>query len=586
MHLPSRRSVLHFFAFPLTHLLGQEVSAPHNQGMASRGLRPGPHRKPSGLPFGAKLTDVGSQAGLRAVTVSGHPNRADYVIEAMGCGCAFFDYDNDGWLDVLVLTGSRTGDPPADASNRLYKNNRDGTFTDVTHEAGLFRTGYWYGVAIGDYNNDGFEDLFLTGYPQNALYRNSGKGTFIDVTREAGLLDAKARFGSGCTFVDYDRDSKLDLFVSNYVLFDTKSVPRAGEISSCNDEKVFCGPRGLPYGRHSLYRNNGDGTFTDVSAKAGIDKANAGYGLTAVAADFDGDGWPDIYVACDSTPSLLFRNQHDGTFAEEAMDRGAALSEDGMEQAGMGICIGDLACTGQLDIVKTHFAADTPVVYSNNGKGQFRDDTRRSGLGSETRFISWGVGVEDLDNDGNPDIFWVTGGIYPELQGRPDQPFRGPRIVFRSLGNGRFEELSEQAGPGIEALHCSRGCAFGDFDNDGDVDILIVNLNEPPSLLRNDVPGGQWLKVKLAGTKSNRSALGARVTVRYGQKIQTKEVLSQTSYLSVNDSRLHFGLGAATSADIEIHWPLGTMERCSNVRSNQLVFVTEGSGITRTQRFG
>ena len=504
----------------------------------------------------------------------------------MGCGCAFLDFDNDGWLDILVLTGSRTGDPPRDATNRLYKNNRDGTFTDVSEKSGLLRTGYWYGVAVGDYNNDGFEDLFLTGYPHNALYRNNGNGTFTDVTKEAGLLNLDPRFGSGCTFVDYDRDGHLDLFVSNYLLFDPKSVPRAGELSSCNAEKVFCGPRGLPYGRHSLYANNGDGTFRDVSAAAGIDKVSSGYGLTVVAADFDNDGWPDIYVACDSTPSLLFRNQHDGTFSEEGLERGVALSEDGMEQAGMGVGVGDLACSGALDIVKTHFAADTIAVYSNNGKGLFDDVTLRSGLASETRFISWGVGIQDLDNDGNPDIFWVTGGIYPEMQGRPDQPYHGPRIVFRGLGNGRFEEIGAEAGPGAVAQHCSRGCAFGDFDNDGDVDILAVNLYEPPSLLRNDLSGGDhWIKFKLAGTKSNRSAIGARLTVRYAGKVQVRELLSQSSYLSANDPRIHFGLGSATSVDVEVRWPLGLVERLTNVAADQLVFLTEGSGISKVKKF-
>jgi hypothetical protein len=267
------------------------------------------------------------------------------------------------------------------------------------------------------------------------------------------------------------------------------------------------------------------------------------------------------------------------------MERGVALSEDGMEQAGMGIAVGDLAADGNLDIVKTHFAADTPVVYINNGKGEFRDDTLRSGLATETRFISWGVGVEDLDNDGNPDIFWVTGGIYPEMQNRPDQPYRGPRIVFRNLGNGRFEELEAEAGPGVGATHCSRGCAFGDFDNDGDMDILIINLNEPPSLLRNDVTGGNhWLKIKLIGTKSNRSAIGARVKVLNGGKIQVKGVLSQSSYLSVNDSRLHFGLGNSSAAGVEVRWPSGGVENFTNVPSNQLVYITEGSGITRTQK--
>ncbi|MFZ0595127.1 MAG: CRTAC1 family protein, partial [Bryobacteraceae bacterium] len=525
-------------------------------------------------------------AGLKGVTVCGHPHRADYVIDAMGCGAAFVDFDNDGWMDILVLSSSRYGDPPSDASNRLYKNNRDGTFTDVTERAGLFRAGYFYGVTVGDYNNDGFEDLFITGYPHNVLYRNNGNGTFTDVTKEAGLLDAMARFGTGCAFVDYDRDGRLDLFVSNYVLFDPKSTPRAGEDASCNSEHVFCGPRGLPYGHHSLYRNNGDGTFADVTVAAGIAKANAGYGLTTVAADFDNDGWPDIYVACDSTPSLLFQNQHDGTFLEQAMERGVALSEDGMEQAGMGVAVGDLRLNGSLDIVKTHFAADTPAVYMNNGKGDFMDETLRSGLASETRFISWGVGICDLDNDGNPDIFWVTGGIYPELQNHLDQPFRGPRIVFRSLGNARFEELAGEAGPGVSAAHCSRGCAFGDFDNDGDMDVVIVNVNEPPSLLRNDVTGGHhWIKFKLTGTRSNRSAIGARVTIHYEGKVQTQEILSQVSYLSVNDNRLHFGLGAATTVDAEVRWPSGQVERFERVRSDQLISVREGSGITRVQRF-
>jgi enediyne biosynthesis protein E4 len=555
--------------------------------MASRGVKAAPRGKPSGIPFRARFTDVAAAAGLKGVTVCGHPQRADYVIEAMGCGAAFVDFDNDGWVDILVLSSSRYGDPPPDASNRLYKNNRDGTFTDVTERAGLFRTGYFYGVTVGDYNNDGFEDLFITGYPRNVLYHNNGNGTFTDVTEEAGLLNAEPRFGSGCTFVDYDRDGRLDLFVSNYVSFDPKSAPRAGEDASCNSEHVFCGPRGLPYGHHSLYHNSGDGTFADVTVAAGISKANAGYGLTAVAADFDNDGWPDIYVACDSTPSLLFQNKRDGTFLEQAMERGVALSEDGMEQAGMGVAVGDLKLNGNLDIVKTHFAADTPAVYMNNGKGDFIDETLRSGLASETRFISWGTGIQDFDNDGSPDIFWVTGGIYPELQNRPDQPFKGPRIVFRSLGNGRFEELPGEADRGLSAAHCSRGCAFGDFDNDGDVDIVIVNVNEPPSLLRNDVTGSNhWIKFKLTGTRSNRSAIGARVTVRYGGKVQTQEVLSQASYLSVDDSRLHFGLGSATTVDAEVRWPLGQVERFAGIRSDQLIFVREGSGITRMQRFG
>jgi hypothetical protein len=577
----TRRFLLNLLALPAAKLFGQ--------GVASRGVRAAPRGKPSGLPFLARFTDVAKQAGLTESVVAGHADRCDYIIETMSCGCAFVDYDNDGWLDVLVLNGSRYGDPPADASIRLYKNNRNGTFTDVTKAAGLFRTGYFYGVTVGDYNNDGHEDLFITGWGQNILFRNNGDGTFTEVTKEAGLLNAKPRWGSGCTWVDYDRDGKLDLFVSNYVAFDYKSVPRTGESGSCNYKGVLvnCGPRGLAHSYHSLYHNNGDGTFTDVTDKAGIGKADPGYGLTVAAADLDNDGWPDIYVACDSTPSLLFHNNHDGTFTEQGLDNGVSLSDDGMLQAGMGLGIGDFKLDGNLHIFKTHFCEDTPVLYVNDGKGNFRDVTLKSGLGVETRFVSWGTGIADLDNDGNPDLFWVTGSIYPEAEKQlPALPYKTPRVVFRNLGNGRFEELINEAGPGVETPHSSRGCAFGDFDNDGDVDVLIVNQNEPPSLLRNDVSGGRhWIKVKLTGVKSNRSAIGARVTIRYGDKVQAQEVLGQTSYLSVSDRRLHFGLGTASSANIEVRWPLGLVEKFSGVAADQLVHITEGAGITRLQKF-
>ncbi|HLN08823.1 MAG TPA: CRTAC1 family protein, partial [Xanthobacteraceae bacterium] len=386
------------------------------------------------------------------------------------------------------------------------------------------------------------------------------------------------------------RDGRLDLFVSHYNVFDLAKVPARGKDPGCNYNGVpiFCGPAGLPQESCRLYHNNGDGTFSDVSAKSGISSVKAGYALTAAAADFDGDGWPDIYVACDTSPSLLFRNHHDGTFTEEGLERGVSLSEDGQEQAGMGLGIGDFDGDGYVDIFKTHFRGDTGVLYRNNGKGYFRDMTLRAGLGVETRFVCWGAAIADLDNDGLPDIFFSTGMVYPEVEQRiPDAPYKTPNVVFRNLGGGKFEELLQEAGPGIAEAHSSRGTAFGDFDNDGDIDILVMNMNEPPSLLRNDVSGtDHWLKVLLVGTASNRSAIGAQVVVSYGERKQAQAVLAQSSYLSVNDRRLHFGLGSATTASVEIRWPNGGHENVAEVAADRLVVIREGSGVVRTERFG
>ena len=552
----TRRELLALLAFYARPVFGQ--------GVSSRGVRPQPRGKPSGRPFQARFTDVAKAAGLTAPIVYGGADSKSYIIEVVGSGIAWLDFDNDGWLDLFVLSGTRLDGPPANATNRLYKNNRDGTFTDVTANAGLTRTGWASAVTVGDYDNDGFDDLFITYYGQNVLYHNNGDGTFTDVTEKAGLRQQGIRYGSGCTWVDYDRDGRLDLFVATYLNTTLEQLPKPGENTDCRWKgvPVNCGPRGLPPGSVQLFHNNGDGTFTDVSRQSGVAAAARSYPMTAVAADYDNDGWPDIYVACDSTPSWLFRNQHDGTFREEALERGVALSEDGIEQAGMGVAVGDYDLDGNLDILKTHFADDTNVLYRNNGKGYFDDFTIRSGIGVETRFVGWGAGIVDLDNDGFPDLFLVTGSVYPEVERTlPAYPFRTPRLVFRNLGDGRFEELIEEAGSGVAAPHTSRGCAFGDFDNDGDMDVAVVNMNEPPSLLRNDVSsGGHWLKVLLVGVTSNRSAIGARVTARYQNRTHAQEVMAQASFYSANDRRLHFGLGAATSADLTIRWPNGAIE--------------------------
>ncbi|MGD1073054.1 MAG: CRTAC1 family protein [Bryobacteraceae bacterium] len=553
------------------------------QGVATRSVRPSPRGKPSGIPFAARFTDVAAQAGLTAPIIYGGVESKTYILETVGCGCAFFDYDNDGWLDIFVLSGTRLGGDPAGATNRLYRNNRNGTFTDVTGKAGLHRTGWASSVTVGDYNNDGFDDLFITYWGQNVLYRNKGDGTFEDVTARAGLLEKGTRWGAGASWVDYNRDGHLDLFVSNYLEFDFAKVPKPGEAGICNwrGVPVNCGPKGLPMGRHSLYRNNGDGTFTDVSEKSGIAKAGRTYGMTVVAADFDNDGWPDIYVASDTTPSLFFHNRHDGTFEEEGLARGVALNDDGAVQAGMGVGIGDYNPDGSLDILKTHLFDDTNVLYRNDGRGNFSDETIASGLGVETRYTCWGAGIVDLDNDGLPDLFIVTGSVYPEV-GRvlPAYPEKTPRCLFRNLGGGKFEELIGGAGPGVEEPHSSRGCAFGDFDNDGDVDILVVNLNEPPSLLRNDISGNaHWIKVLLQGTKTNRSAIGSRVTASYGGKRQAQEVLAQCSFYSASDRRLHFGLGTAATADIEVRWLGGAVEKYPALDAGRLYVIREGAGI-------
>ena len=531
----------------------------------------------------AHFTDIAATAGLTEPIIYGGIASKKYILETNGCGVAFIDYDNDGWIDIFLGGGSRLEGHPNSTSLRLYKNNRNGTFTDVTRKAGLERVAWVAGVCVGDYNNDGFDDLFLSCWGQNILYRNNGNGTFTDVTDQAGLRALKGRWSAGCTWLDYDRDGLLDLFISEYLEFDLKTAPLPGMAENCSWKgiAVNCGPKGLPTGRNRLYRNLGNGKFTDVSEESGIGKTRNRYGMTAVAADFDNDGWPDIFVACDSTASVLYRNRHDGTFEDLALQNGVAYNEDGREQAGMGVAVGDVRNRGNLDLFKTHFADDTPVMYLNDGKGFFEDVTTTAGLGAFNRYVGWGAGFADFDNDGWLDLLYVNGNVYPEIEKHFEQyKHANPRILLRNRGGGKFEDASATSGPGVAARHSSRGCALGDFDNNGRIGALIMNMNEPPSLLRNTLKSANhWLKLKLIGTKSNRSAIGASAIVTVGSRRQRQDVLSQSSFYSQNDLRLHFGLGSATLADqVELHWPSGLKEVYKNIKGDQILNLVEGGG--------
>ena len=535
------------------------------------------------------FVDVGREAGLNIPNVWGGTEHKRSIIEAKGSGLAFFDYDNDGWLDIYLTNGTQLDAhwPPGQApTSHLYKNNRDGTFTDVTDKSGLARTGWQTGVCVGDYDNDGWDDLFCCFWGHNILFHNNGDGTFTDVTSKAGLHGERVRWGAGCTWLDYDRDGHLDLFVCNYIQLDPDKVAADTNPVPCQWKgiPVMCGPRGLPGDTNLLYHNNGDGTFTDISEKSGILKPGPRYSITAVSYDFDNDGWPDIYVAVDSEPSILFHNNHDGTFTDIAVIAGCAYSENGHEQAGMGVAVADYDCDGWFDIFKTNFADDTCDLYRNNKDGTFTDVTFSAGIGVNNHYVAWGCAFIDYDNDGWADIFQVNGHVYPEIDGHDiGQEFKNPRLVYKNLGEGRFKDVSSKLGPGISERFSSRGAAFGDYDNDGDIDALILNMSDLPSLLRND--GGNaknWIKIKLLGTQCNRTAIGARVRVVTGTHAQMDEVHSGTSVMSQSDLRLHFGLGKAQTVDlIEVKWPTTQkIERFTQVKANQILTIREGSGIT------
>jgi hypothetical protein len=553
--------------------------------------------KSAASPLGVSFVDIARQAGLNAKTIFGGVAKNKYLLETTGCGVAFYDYDNDGWLDIFLVNGWRLeGFPKGEEPVcHLFKNNRDGTLTDVTVKAGLARSGWGQGVCVGDYDNDGNEDLFISYYGQNALYHNNGNGTFTDVTAKAGLTQKTTRWNSGCAFMDYDRDGRLDLFVANYIDLDLKTAP-VPESGPClyKGVMVACGPPGLNGGKDLLYHNNGDGTFTDVSDSSGITQTASTYGLGVLTADFDDDGWPDIYVANDSTASALFHNLKNGKFEDIAIAAGAALSPDGKPQAGMGVGAGDYDHDGNLDIIKSNFAGDTHSLYRNLGNNNFDDKTFESGLGVNTKYLGWGCGFFDMDNDGWLDILVCNGHVYPEVvQLRTEAAYPQRKLLYRNLRNGRFDDVSMQAGPGISTPAPARGCAFGDFDNDGDIDVVVNCVNEYPQLLRCDsTTGNHWIKVRTIGTKSNRSGIGARIRCvakfpGIDQPIQqVDEVRSGGSYFSQNDLRVHFGLGKATKVDLlQIRWPSGHVDELKNIDVDRVIYVKEAEGIVKQDVF-
>jgi hypothetical protein len=523
--------------------------------------------------FVPDFRDIAVEAGLTHIFPNGGLVTKEYIIETTGSGVAMIDYDNDGLLDLFVISGDG-------GRSRLYHNEGADRFRDVSDAMGITRIGWGQGVCAGDYDNDGYTDLFVTYWGQNVLYHNEGGKRFRDVTKQAGLTQDRVRYNTGCAFLDYDRDGRLDLFVSNYLRFSFEETPKPGANPYCwyLGLPVNCGPRGLPFDRNILYHANPGGTFTDVSEKSGIAEPHQSYCLSALVSDFDGDGWPDIFVACDQTPSLLYMNQHDGTFAEEAVLRGAAYDDNGKAMSGMGATAADYDHSGWPSIFRSNFSDERETLYRNRGNGEFEDLTINAGMGHNTRFVGWGCGFLDIDNDGWKDLLLVNGHVFPEIDRKNlDIHFKDRRILYRNLRNGKFEDISEKAGSGIAAKHSSRGVAMGDIDNDGAVEVLINNQGERPSLLKQSgKPSGNWILVRLEGTKSNRSAIGARVRITAGGFMQTDEVRSGGGFISQSDLRLHFGLGEAQRIErLEVFWPSGLREEKTDLAVNRVLVLQE-----------
>ncbi len=537
----------------------------------------------------AWFVDVAAKAGITVRNVNGGSETKQYIIEATGSGAAIIDYDRDGWPDIFLVNGRQlpngqsTSPKELEPTSHLFHNNHDGTFSDVTLKAGLAATGWGQGACVGDYDNDGYEDLYVTQYGKNRLYHNERNGTFKDVTEQAGAGGSGREWGTGCAFVDYDRDGKLDLMVANYVHFDLAKTPVPGEAAGCmwKGTPVMCGPRGLETAPNMLLHNLGGGKFEDVSKSSGVQKTLGHYCFSVTTLDYNQDGWPDIYVACDSTPAILYRNNHNGTFTDVAADAGAAYNEDGREQAGMGSTAADFDGDGNIDLFKTNFSDDTSTLYKNNGDGTFTDVTYAAGLGINSDALGWGTMFADVDNDGYPDLLLVNGHVYPEVDSaKLGATFRERRFVYLNLGNGKFKDISAASGPGLQTPQSGRGLALADLWNDGRLSAVVNNLSDLPMLLVNEAKNGNhWLGLQLVGTTSNASAIGARVLMRGTKRNWVDEVRSGSSYNSSSDLRLHFGLGGeSTVKEVQVRWPNGKVETFPVAAVDKMVTLTEGSG--------
>ena len=539
-------------------------------------------------PTPAWFVDVAAKAGITVLNVNGNAENKRYIVEATGSGVAILDYDHDGWMDIYLVNGTEltVGDKPSTnspATGHLFRNNHDGTFTDVTVKAGMASSAWGQGACVGDYDNDGFDDLYVTDYGHNRLFHNEGNGTFREVAEQAGVAGSGKEWGTGCAFIDYDRDGKLDLVVANYVHFDLAKTPAPGSEAGCmwKGTPVMCGPRGLPSAPNILFHNEGGGKFKDVSATSGIQKTAGHYCFSVTTLDFNEDGWQDMYVACDSTPSILYRNNHDGTFTDVGADSGAAFNEDGREQAGMGSTAADYDGDGHLDIFKTNFSDDTATLYHANGDGTFTDMTVAAGLGVNLDALGWGTMFADVDNDGWPDLLVVNGHVYPEVDSaKLGTTFKEPRFLYWNQGNGKFKDVSKASGPGLNEPLSGRGLAIADLWNDGRLEAVVNNLSDRPMLLVNEAKNSNhWLGLKLVGTISNRSAIGAHVVVRGNKRSWVDEVRSGSSYNSSNDLRLHFGLGVESKvASVEVRWPNGERETFGLDGVDRMVELVEGKG--------